>query len=463
MKDLRDLKSDKEHHLRCAEDIMGKAEDENRSLDEKEQKDYDVHLAEMVKIDAEIDEVVKHNKQKAELAAVRDEANIKETRKTVGIPANAQPGVVEANRIELPYRSGANLKCFRGPNGPEEAYKFGAWFGANILRIQHYQNKWRDIRDNSRALSETINTAGGALVPTQFADFIINLREEFGVFQTEAFSWPMTSDTAEVPRVNGRMSAAFFGEGAAMTTSDLAFASVLLVAKKAGILTYVSNELNEDAMIEVADLIATEMGHEFAEQIDNAGFNGTGTAAFAGINGVVKLIEDNIGAQSYVNAESGNDSFDDVTALDLSKTKAAVADRAHRRGNAKWYCSRAGFEVMFSRLQQAAGGNTSRDVAGKKVMTYDGNDVVISQVLQTSTGATAQNNLAFCLFGDLSQAAIFGNRRSISIAQSGDFRFSNDQTAIRAIQRFDVTVVPEVTTTAGTGVYTPVAALIGNT
>lgn len=58
---------------------------------------------------------------------------------------------------------------------------------------------------------------------------------------------------AAVVRVNGRMSAAFFGEGASLTTSDLSFSNLTIVVDKEGVLTYIPNELA--AKMEIADLI----------------------------------------------------------------------------------------------------------------------------------------------------------------------------------------------------------------
>lgn len=457
MKELKDLKSDQEHAIRTAEDIMALAEEEDRHLTEKEQKKYEGLLAESDEIEVQIEAHRAHQKQKEEVEARRQAVSTKEARKATGIPANSGPGD-EYKKLDMPIRTGANMTCFKGQGGPEEAYKFGAWLGANILGIQFYKTKWREIANNSRALAETVNTTGGALVPIQFADFIINLREEYGVFESEALVWPMTSDVTNVPRINGRMSASFFGEGGTMTTSDLEFGSVNLVAKKSGILTYVSNELQEDSMVEIADLIATEMGHEFAEAVDDAGFNGDAGESYAGILGVANRIEAATGATAYVNATSGTNTFAAIDAEDLANVKAVVSDAAHRRGNAKWYCSRAFFETVFSKLQQAAGGISRSEFAGSTIPSYNGNDVVISQVLETSTGTV--NNTAFCLFGDLRQAALLGRRRSIDIAVDGSIRFLTDQTAIRAIQRFDVQTVPEI---AASSAVTPMAALIGNT
>lgn len=455
MKDLRDLKSDLEFAVRTAAALISDADTEDRLLTEDEKQKYDDLQADIREIETQIEQRREHDRRAKEIKEQQDGL----VRKAPAMqPKDGPHNVKEFSKLDVPVRNGARLRCFNGERGAEEAYKFGCWLGGEVLGIRHYKQKYNDFSQNTRALSETTNSAGGALVPAQFADFIINLREEYGVFEREAMVWPMTSDVTEVPRINGRMSASYFTEAETMTTSDLEFGSVNLVAKKGGILTYVSNELAEDAIVEIADLIGTEMAAEFAEQVDNSGFNGDGSASHAGILGVANRIEAATGATAYVNATSGTNTFAAIDAEDLANTKAVVADAAHRRGNAKWFCSRAFFETVFSKLQQAAGGNTRSEFAGPTIPQYNGNDVVISQVLETSTGTV--NNTAFCLFGDLRQAAIMGRRRSINIAVDGSFRFGNDQTAIRAIQRFDVQTVPEI---AAASAVTPMSALIGNT
>jgi HK97 family phage major capsid protein len=101
----------------------------------------------------------------------------------------------------------------------------------------------------SRAMSEGVNESGGFLVPEEFGNDLIDLREIYGVFRRNAKMVPMSSDTRSDPRRTGGLTAYFEGEGDALTASDKAWDRVELTAKKLTVLARYSNELNEDAVI----------------------------------------------------------------------------------------------------------------------------------------------------------------------------------------------------------------------
>ena len=67
---------------------------------------------------------------------------------------------------------------------------------------------------------ENVNVSSGFLVPDEFQNDLIDLREKFGVFRQNAKIVPMASDTRTDPRrVNG-VTAYFVGESTAATLSD---------------------------------------------------------------------------------------------------------------------------------------------------------------------------------------------------------------------------------------------------
>jgi HK97 family phage major capsid protein len=96
--------------------------------------------------------------------------------------------------------------------------------------------------------------------------------------------------------------------------------------------------------------------------------------------------------------------------------------------------------VVFDRLASAAGGNTMEIIAGAPRAAYLGHEIVTSQVLPIGTLATVYNGLLMLMFGDLRKAAVFGDRREITIALSTDVHFAEDEIAIKATERFDISV-----------------------
>ncbi len=103
-------------------------------------------------------------------------------------------------------------------------------------------------REEVRALSEGINTAGGLMVSEELSAQIIDLaRAKSVVFEAGAVVIPMQSDTLRLVRVDADASVALAGEGATITESDGSFDSISLTARKLATLTSATNELLADA------------------------------------------------------------------------------------------------------------------------------------------------------------------------------------------------------------------------
>jgi HK97 family phage major capsid protein len=261
---------------------------------------------------------------------------------------------------------------------------------------------------------------------------------------------PMGSDTLTVPRRTGGLTAYFTGENTALTSSDKTWDIIQLVAKKLGVLTYLSTELDEDAIINIADDLAGEMAYAFALKEDQCGFNGDGSSTYGGIFGVTQKI---LGLAGAVDGASGHDTYAEIDATDLANVMGKLP--AYARLGAKWFVSQTGFDVMFGRLAIGAGGNTIQTVAGAVQRSYLGYPIEIVQVLPTSTGDLS--DVVMALFGNLAQAATLGERRGIAVRRSDEIKFIEDQVALKATERVDINVhdVGDATT-AG-----PIVALIG--
>jgi HK97 family phage major capsid protein len=90
-------------------------------------------------------------------------------------------------------------------------------------------------------------------------------------------------------------------------------------------------------------------------------------------------------------------------------------------------------------LMLASGGVTASEVATGAVWknpVFLGYPVRISQKMPSSQA----NSQVPCFFGDLALAAMFGDRRSTTIAMSEHSAFDTDEIAIRGSQRFDINV-----------------------
>lgn len=464
MQTVAQLYDEKNRLVKGAEDIVQRAKDaDDRPLTEDENKAIDKTLARVAAIGPEIETVKATEESRlkvAELTRSLDEkppiAGDSATSGHRTMPTGSHPMPHQARsdvRISTVPRY-SKLEAFKGPNAEEKAHRCGMWLQASCFKNDHAQRWCHEHGVEWRALSTGSNAAGGALVPEEFAQTIIDLREEYGVFRQNVRIQPMGSDVMTIPRVTGQLAATFTAENGALTESEPTFNNVTLTAKKTGVLTRMSTEIAEDSVINMADYLAKDFAWAFAFQEDTIGFIGDGTAAHGSIQGIARKIEAETTFVSYVLATAATDTHAEIILTELIDVMSAIP--AFARTNAKWYCSLFAWDVGIQRLAAAAGGNTIQTLQGDLQRSFLGHPVVISQVL---AGSGTQNLTHLLLFGDLSQAATLGDRRGFTVATSGERYFEQDQVALKATARFDIAVHDIGDATTGG----PVAALIGRT
>jgi HK97 family phage major capsid protein len=321
----------------------------------------------------------------------------------------------------------------------DEAYRFGRFIMA--ARGHRKSADWCAANGLvTKGHTESVNSAGGFLVPDEFESSLISLRERYGVFRRNAKIVPMTSDTKRMPRRKSTLTAYAIGEAAPGTESEQVFDQVNLVAQKFMVLTTASNELNEDAIVNLGDDIANEIAYAFALKEDECGFTGTGTSTFGGIVGVEQALIDVDGTIANIKGlfDPTPTTWATLSLGDLNATMALLPAYADSP-NCKWYCSKPFYHNVMERLAYAAGGVTAREVKdGVATPVFFGYPVEFVQVMdRTSTTSSIP-----VLFGDLGMAAYFGDRRQTSIAFSDSAlnAFEQDEIAVRGTERFDIKV-----------------------
>jgi len=319
----------------------------------------------------------------------------------------------------------------------ETAYRFGTWCLAAMGHKKSADWCARNGMILTKGHVEGLNTQGGFLVPDEMENELVTLREQYGVFRREAKIYPMGADTLRIPRRNATLTAYFVGEAAAGTESQQTFDSVQLVAKKMMALTTVSNELLEDAVINIGDDIAGEIAYAFAAKEDDCGFNGDGTSTYGGIVGLVNSLTNS----TYQVADTGVTAKADVTNAHILGAFGKLAGFAAQRNNIKIFTNKQTYHAIFERLLINGGGNTYRDVAvgsgGAVQPSYGGYEVVFSQAIALPADSDAA---VIGYIGDLAQACYFGDRRSTAVAFSDAAlnAFEQDERVVRGTQRFDI-------------------------
>lgn len=370
---------------------------------------------------------------------------------TAGEPeAKRDDTAIRASRIAIPARARVHgsLKSFKGAFADERAYTSGRFVLATMFGDDRSLTWCRDngIDTSFRAaLGENGNDLGGFLVPEEMETTIIELREKYGVFRANAKRIPMNGDTKSIPRRSTGLTASFGGENSTLTESEKTWDQVKLVAKKLYCLTRYSNELNEDAIINIGDDLADEIAYAFSVKEDQCGFAGDGSSTYGNIVGVVSALK----AGSQVTAASGHTAFSTLTFKDYEQVVGTLPNYVL---NPKWYISALGYATSMLSLMDAGGGNTipiyQAGDGGRvgPMRMFMGYEVVITQALNKTAGADVSQTKV--LFGDLAMAAVLGDRRGLAIAQSKDRYFELDQIGIRGVERFDINVHETGTATA---------------
>ena len=312
----------------------------------------------------------------------------------------------------------------------DEAFRFGSW----ALACIGYKKSAQWCTDNGIVTKianiEGNNLAGGFLVPEEFENAIITLREQFGVIRNHARVVPMSSDIKRMPRRSTNLSASFVGEASTASQSNETFDQINLVAKKSMVLTKFSSELSEDAVINFADDLAGEMAYAQAKLEDQCAFIGDSTSTYGGITGLANAV----GSAGVSTATSNA-----FTAITLAQIQAAFAllPQYADNANAKIFCNKSIWNALFLRLAYVSGGNNAVDLlTGSGQLSFAGYPVVLTQAMNSST---ATGKIMFH-FGDMSQGVYFGDRRqtSVDFSNSALTSFETDMLAYRSTTRWDL-------------------------
>lgn len=350
--------------------------------------------------------------------------------------------IVPASKIVIPAAArGYPLKNFKGENAHEDAFKAGNFLLASVFGNAKAAT-W--CRENGlvveRAASEGVNSAGGYLVPEEMENRIIILRNSYGLARRDVRVVPMGRDTITTPKLVSGLTMYFVGEGVAPTASQAVWTNVRLTAKKAGILTVWSSELDEDAIVSIGDILTGEIAYAFAAGEDGCLFSGDGTSTYGGMTGLRKIFTDGVGSLAgAVDAASGHDTMAEMDATDIARVMGALPQYVYTMGNPKFYCSQTMWSNVFERLIGASGGVTKDQASGRTIREYNGYPVEITPaMLAPATPTTDASDVPMILFGDLNMSVSMGDRRGMTVTRSTEYKFAEDQIAIKGTERFDI-------------------------
>jgi HK97 family phage major capsid protein/HK97 family phage prohead protease len=296
-------------------------------------------------------------------------------------------------------------------------------------RFNHFL-RTGELRESPAAtpLMVSSETKGAALAPVDFAKEIIDGLADVAVMRQIARILPPISGKAVAyPRRTGGAGAAMVLEGEPIAPYDLTFDQVIITPKKAAALVEVSNELLQDAGVDIAGYLAQHFIDEIGELLEDQYWNGDGvdanllgtlTAADAAEQPLIERVE---------TAETTGVDVEDILTL------WTELPSKYRR-NAVFVCNSA----MEAELRKMKDGN------GQYLMVPDlttglGN-TLLGRPLYLAEGfpgdLTAGDDVL--MVGDFMRAVYIGDKIGIDIQRNESAGFYKDVVAFRAIFRTDI-------------------------
>lgn len=295
-----------------------------------------------------------------------------------------------------------------------------------------------------KAMNEGTNSAGGFVVPEEFAAEVNRVVEDFGLVAKLARKFPMSSDTLNVPRLSSSVTVYWPGENTAGTASQPVLASVILTAKTLVGITPMSNELLADANISVVDLLVELFAEAIAGEIDSQGLAGTGSP-FTGV-----LSDTGV---TVVQPANGQSTFTLCSTPALARTLIS---------NVKpWALQGAGYvmhRTVWELFQTKRTGDTTGDyfaasanaiISNTGTQSYPsaqagvlwGYPVFLSDKMPTTTAVSTK----YVIFGNLKHIYL-GEREGMNVSVSqdatvgSDSLFEKNMSAVRITKRVAVAV-----------------------
>lgn len=281
---------------------------------------------------------------------------------------------------------------------------------------------------------ERVPSEGGFLVPEEFRSELLRISLETAVVRPRARVVPMSSLTLSFPMIDAtsNVSSLFGGvvvyrtaEGAALTESQATFGRIKLEATKQTAYAEVTNELVRDAAGGFTMYLEEIMPEAIAYEEDADYLGGTGVGEPLGA-----LVAANT-ALITVAKESGQ-AAGTIVWENIIKMYARMLPSSLNR--AVWVVSPDVFPQLATMALSVGTGGAAvwlPDGTGKPTMTLLGRPVVVSEKAPAAVGT--QGDISFVDFGFY----LIGDRQQMSLESSEHYKFANDVTAFRIIQRND--------------------------
>ena len=290
-------------------------------------------------------------------------------------------------------------------------------------------------RQAIKDISGVDDASGGYLIPTELLSEVLRIaQKQYGLARKDMRYLPFTGPGNErrIPALGSSVSVAWTDEGAKKTSTSPTFGIVTQTLKKLAAIVPMTEEILEDSTIDLTGLIAQLFAEAVAKEEDVQFFNGTGSP-WTGImnNGFVNVV-------NTLTTDPKDVTADDLLAMVDETPTGALS-------GSKFYMHRSVFSVIRTLKASTAGTYLVQSPTDGAPATIWGYPVELSDALPTvkDTG----NDQPFVMFGNLSVAAIFGDKQQLRVKMLDQATVRNsdddadlnlaqqDMVAIRIVER----------------------------
>jgi HK97 family phage major capsid protein len=338
----------------------------------------------------------------------------------------------------------------RAPGAVLDGEEMAAGWGEFLSAVYHRAEQTSEVtafkKRIQNAMSERVPSQGGFLVPEHLRSQVLMVALETAVVRPRARVIPMDSlrvpyptidDTSHTSSVYGGVIGYWTEEAAALTASQPSFGRAILEAKKLTGYTEIPNELLSDSVEALAQFFADLFPTALAFFEDVGFLTGTGVGQPQGaLNSPCAVVTGGGSAGARAGGAGTAVQYGDITAMYARMWPASL-------NNAVWLCSPDVLPGLMGLVTasgiapplwlpnfSAADGYPGGGNGDGRHYELMGRPLIVSEKLPALAG---QGCLAFIDFGYY----LLGDRQEMQISSSEEYKFQNDLTAFRVIERVD--------------------------
>ena len=310
--------------------------------------------------------------------------------------------------------------------------------GGNIPADQEWsKNNLGQRHASTKALGASQFSSGGALIPEEVSDELIDLLRDRSVVRSMN---PPTMEVAAgrlaIPKKTASSNAFYTAENADIEASEPEFGQVVLDLRKLAALVPVSNDMLRFAGQETVEIIRNDLVDEIATRENSVFINSDGS------QGKPQGFR-NLADPANITSSNGDTSSD--IELDLKELKEGL-DGANVPNNSRyWLMNSRSFNTLFI-LRDSNGNLIFPELRSAQPMIYS-SPVLVSNAVKRDLGGSNNESEVFYVEASQLMLGTFGGME-IDVSDNASYKdsgslvsaFSRDQQVVRALLYHDLQV-----------------------